>query len=159
MAQAPGGRDNAFMVSKGLFEKASLPDKSGNFFLRPDRILGMFLLDPASPPADSESQVEALEREVDKDAATKAAVLAALAELESNDEGVRRIVARSSARKASVAAVREAPWPSAARKATEEEVDAQRRRISRGEFELGAVFNRLRGQSNVPWAKNPATEV
>eukprot|EP00615_Pteridomonas_danica_P010327 CAMPEP_0114337352 /NCGR_PEP_ID=MMETSP0101-20121206/6308_1 /TAXON_ID=38822 ORGANISM="Pteridomonas danica, Strain PT" /NCGR_SAMPLE_ID=MMETSP0101 /ASSEMBLY_ACC=CAM_ASM_000211 /LENGTH=623 /DNA_ID=CAMNT_0001469563 /DNA_START=199 /DNA_END=2070 /DNA_ORIENTATION=+ len=41
---APGGRDNAVMVSKADFETLSYPHNDGNYFLRPDRILGMFYL-------------------------------------------------------------------------------------------------------------------
>jgi len=49
MMQAPGGSDNAKMVSRQSFEDFSLPHADGNYFLRPDRILAAFLLDPARP--------------------------------------------------------------------------------------------------------------
>jgi hypothetical protein len=48
LEQAPGGRVNAKMVSRSHFASLSLPDMDGNFFLRPDRILGMFLIDSSS---------------------------------------------------------------------------------------------------------------
>mmetsp|Transcript_49770 Transcript_49770/g.63767 ORF Transcript_49770/g.63767 Transcript_49770/m.63767 type:complete len:403 (-) Transcript_49770:181-1389(-) len=47
---APGGRDRAKIVSKSDFLAFSLPHLDGNFFLRPDRILGVFLIDPQNPP-------------------------------------------------------------------------------------------------------------
>ena len=50
LIQAPGGRDNARVVSKAMFAAASLPDEAGSYFLRPDRIMGMFVLDPSEPP-------------------------------------------------------------------------------------------------------------
>ena len=49
LQQAPGGRENAKMVGKQIFGNFSLPQSDGNYFLRPDRILGAFLLDPANP--------------------------------------------------------------------------------------------------------------
>ena len=49
LAQAPGGRDNARVVSRATFAALSLPDADGNYFLRPDRILGMFVLNPSNP--------------------------------------------------------------------------------------------------------------
>jgi len=45
--QAPGGRDNAKVVSKPTFESYCLSEADGSFFLRPDRIMGAFLLDPS----------------------------------------------------------------------------------------------------------------
>lgn len=51
LSQAPGGRDNAKVVGKAAFEALSKADQEGNLFLRPDRILGMFLIDPLRPPA------------------------------------------------------------------------------------------------------------
>mmetsp|Transcript_35434 Transcript_35434/g.45697 ORF Transcript_35434/g.45697 Transcript_35434/m.45697 type:complete len:230 (+) Transcript_35434:946-1635(+) len=40
--QAPGGRDNALVVSKGIFQDFSLRNENGNYFLRPDRLFGAF---------------------------------------------------------------------------------------------------------------------
>jgi hypothetical protein len=50
LTQAPGGRDNAKVVSKATFETFTLPHVDGSFFLRRDRIMGMFLYDPEHPP-------------------------------------------------------------------------------------------------------------
>ena len=47
--QAPGGRDNAKVVSKVMFEDMSLADLAGSYFLNPDFIMGSFLIDPARP--------------------------------------------------------------------------------------------------------------
>jgi len=43
LVQAPGGRDNAKMVPKPYFSSLSLPQFDGDYFLRPDRILGCFV--------------------------------------------------------------------------------------------------------------------
>ena len=58
--QAPGGRENAKMVSKGLFEALSLPEADGNYFLRPDCIKAAILLDGTKtvPTASSEAAGE-----------------------------------------------------------------------------------------------------
>jgi hypothetical protein len=44
LVQAPGGRDNAKMVPKSYFTSLMLPQADGNYFLRPDRILGVFVM-------------------------------------------------------------------------------------------------------------------
>jgi hypothetical protein len=44
LTPAPGGRDNAVMVSKFDFESLTYPHNDGNYFLRPDRILGMYVI-------------------------------------------------------------------------------------------------------------------
>ena len=44
LAPAPGGRDNAAVVSKAAFQALSLPHPDNNYFLRPDRILGSTFL-------------------------------------------------------------------------------------------------------------------
>jgi hypothetical protein len=51
LSPAPGGRDNAVMVSKATFHAFALPHAGGDYFLRPDRIMGAFLLPAATPPA------------------------------------------------------------------------------------------------------------
>jgi hypothetical protein len=54
---------------KATFEALSLPDPDGTFYLRPDRILGCFLLDPDVPLlGDVTSELAA---EVEKDVATR----------------------------------------------------------------------------------------
>jgi hypothetical protein len=40
----------AKMISKSTFTELSLEHGVGNYFLRPDRILGCFLVDPRNPP-------------------------------------------------------------------------------------------------------------
>jgi hypothetical protein len=40
--KAPGGRSNAKMITKSTFKEFSSPHPDGNYFLRPDRILGVF---------------------------------------------------------------------------------------------------------------------
>jgi len=55
LTQAPGGRDNARVVSKATFAALSLADEAGNYFLRPDRIMGMFIVDPSHPPSGYEA--------------------------------------------------------------------------------------------------------
>jgi hypothetical protein len=50
LLQAPGGRANAKMVSKSCFNTFSLEHSSGSFFLRPDRILGCFYVNPNKLP-------------------------------------------------------------------------------------------------------------
>jgi len=42
LLQAPGGRDNAKMVPKSYFTSLMLPEESGDYFLRSDRILAVF---------------------------------------------------------------------------------------------------------------------
>lgn len=41
--KAPGGRDNAKMVPRSTFNDLMLPQFDGSYFLRPDRILGVFI--------------------------------------------------------------------------------------------------------------------
>ena len=68
--QAPGGRANAKVVSKATFGDFSLPHADGSYYLRPDRIVGAFLLDPARPPLGHEEVRESLleERTNDEEA-------------------------------------------------------------------------------------------
>jgi len=44
LLQAPGGRDNAKMIPKPFFTSLSLPQDDGNYFLRPDKILAVFII-------------------------------------------------------------------------------------------------------------------
>jgi len=44
LVQAPGGRKNAKMIPKSFFTDISLPQIDGNYFLRSDRILGIFIM-------------------------------------------------------------------------------------------------------------------
>mmetsp|Transcript_73683 Transcript_73683/g.144092 ORF Transcript_73683/g.144092 Transcript_73683/m.144092 type:complete len:140 (+) Transcript_73683:2-421(+) len=59
--------DHATMVTKTLFQDFALPDKDGNYFLRPDRILGAFII-PASQRLTRSAEAEfalAVERAAD----------------------------------------------------------------------------------------------
>ena len=49
----PGGRRNAVMVRKATFQSFSLTGPDGSYYLRPDRILGAFMLTSLmdNPPA------------------------------------------------------------------------------------------------------------
>lgn len=61
------------MVSKSVLAALSLSN-SGSFFLRPDRILGCFLIDPFHPPAcgsNAKGMVKALTEEEALDVATE----------------------------------------------------------------------------------------
>jgi hypothetical protein len=42
---AAGGRDNAKVVTKGLFQDLSLPHSNGDYFLHPGAILGVFYIE------------------------------------------------------------------------------------------------------------------
>jgi hypothetical protein len=44
LSQAPGGRDNAKMIPKSYFMSLMLPHADDNYFLRPDRILAVFII-------------------------------------------------------------------------------------------------------------------
>jgi hypothetical protein len=66
-----GGRDNAKMVTKGLLQALSMPAKDGNFFLRPDRIVGAFFLSANAPPVGRFEAKAALALEREEDVAAK----------------------------------------------------------------------------------------
>jgi hypothetical protein len=72
---APGGRDNAVMVSKATFHALALPrEEDGNYFLRSDRLIGAFLLRTPNPAFPLKGALEAasrLDEERLQDAATK----------------------------------------------------------------------------------------
>jgi len=65
--QAPGGRDNAKVVGKVMFEDFSLAHEDGTFYLRSDRLMGAYLLDPAHPPGGFCEAEERLEEERKRD--------------------------------------------------------------------------------------------
>ena len=70
--QAPGGRANAKMVSKSMFECFAQPTDDGNFFLRPDMIKAAILLDGTSGlPGGRDEALEGLEREKENDGAVQ----------------------------------------------------------------------------------------
>jgi hypothetical protein len=55
---------------KATFEALSLPETDGAFYLRPDRILGCFLIDPSMPLVGGFTAE--LSIEADNDSATRA---------------------------------------------------------------------------------------
>ena len=64
---------NKQMVSKSILAALSLSN-SGSYFLRPDRILGCFLIDPFNPPScasNAQGMVKALRGEEALDVATE----------------------------------------------------------------------------------------
>jgi hypothetical protein len=70
LEQTPGGRDNAKMVSKSTFENFSLKDVNENYFLRPDRILGVFQVNRSIHLEVNSSIEHALEMERQADIET-----------------------------------------------------------------------------------------
>lgn len=60
---APGGRDNARVVTRRFFEDLSLPRDDGRYFLRADRVLAAFIFDLASPPSVIDEDAAAGEEE------------------------------------------------------------------------------------------------
>ena len=55
------------MISKSTFHSFSLPHADGNYFLRPDRILGAFRVYPKKPLLIDESSASDLEKEINLD--------------------------------------------------------------------------------------------
>jgi hypothetical protein len=87
---APGGRDNALVVSKTTFQDLSLPDHDGNFFLDPSNIIGAFHISPFVPPKCSENTVENAETEHINDIKVQLAVRKAKKVLDTNvDESTK----------------------------------------------------------------------
>jgi len=82
--QAPGGRANAKVVSKATFRDFSLPHADGSYYLRPDRIMGAFLLDPAHAPLGNEEAREGLLQERTNDSMAKNALALEEKRLEAN---------------------------------------------------------------------------
>ena len=99
LQQAPGGRENAKMVGKQIFANFSLPQSDGNYFLRPDRILGAFLLDPADPivGGDEAASKEAMAAEKARDATVKEALGQAQEKMKQHREGVEEVQKKSTA--------------------------------------------------------------
>jgi hypothetical protein len=59
------------MVAKSLLQNLALPAKDGNYFLRPDRILGAFVLAASEPPVGLLEAATSLDCEREADEATK----------------------------------------------------------------------------------------
>jgi hypothetical protein len=74
LSPAPGGRDNAVMIRKSDFEAMTYPHRDGNYFLRPDRILGIFQLDALDTTSSfgvAESNIHNMTQQVVRDGETK----------------------------------------------------------------------------------------
>jgi hypothetical protein len=81
---APGGRDNAKVVTKATFQDLSLPHADGNFFLHPSAVMGAFLIRTSKPLAcDAISVVEA-EAEVANDETIRVNIDEALTKMSAN---------------------------------------------------------------------------
>ena len=70
--QAPGGRDNAKVIIKRSFEDFSMPHEDGSYYLRPDRIMGCFLLDPSNLTEEVDFNPRLIADEARRDEETKA---------------------------------------------------------------------------------------
>jgi hypothetical protein len=92
LSQAPGGRTNAKMVSKAVFEALTLAHADGNYFLRPDRIMGAFLIDPSDPPAFTTDAMEPLVVERNLDSQSRDELSAAQTVMEKNAENTRHLL-------------------------------------------------------------------
>lgn len=119
LSQAPGGRDNAKVVSKFDFESFSVAHMDGNFFLRPDRILGVFLIDPTKPPGGFEEAREARRLERAKDTAVKEALARAQAEINKHEHEVHDLLRMYGNKKEGVAGEEESEELRARRPSTE----------------------------------------
>jgi hypothetical protein len=58
------------MVSKATFHSLALPHDDGNYFLRPDRILGFFVFHEMESPSGATENELAMEDEISQDAST-----------------------------------------------------------------------------------------
>jgi len=68
LRQSPGGCDSAKMVPKIFLENFVEPEPgTGDFLLRPDRIVTSFMLDPGKPLTGYEASVDGLKAEKEKD--------------------------------------------------------------------------------------------
>jgi hypothetical protein len=75
LQRAPGNRDNAQMVHRSVFESLSTSDADGCFYLRPDRIVGAFLVDPSRPFHDITEMKGLIADEEKHDAAAREELL------------------------------------------------------------------------------------
>eukprot|EP00615_Pteridomonas_danica_P006003 CAMPEP_0114330758 /NCGR_PEP_ID=MMETSP0101-20121206/1966_1 /TAXON_ID=38822 ORGANISM="Pteridomonas danica, Strain PT" /NCGR_SAMPLE_ID=MMETSP0101 /ASSEMBLY_ACC=CAM_ASM_000211 /LENGTH=748 /DNA_ID=CAMNT_0001460879 /DNA_START=458 /DNA_END=2704 /DNA_ORIENTATION=+ len=81
---APGGRDNAKVVTKATFQDLSLPHEDGNFFLHPSAILGSFLIRTSNPLECDAQSLEEAESEVLSDEAIRIEIDQTLTRLAAN---------------------------------------------------------------------------
>ena len=69
MKNALGGTEHTKIVPKSFFETLSEAIRPHNdYYLRPDRIMGCFLIDPLKPPGGAKSVAAAINKESTKDA-------------------------------------------------------------------------------------------
>ena len=103
LQQAPGGRNNAKMVSKKTFEDLTLPHADGSYYLRPDRIFAAIIVDPSrfQTVADHRGQtIEELlrirggmKRERRRDVAMREVIEQEQLRSDANDESVKEAAA------------------------------------------------------------------
>mmetsp|Transcript_42010 Transcript_42010/g.77808 ORF Transcript_42010/g.77808 Transcript_42010/m.77808 type:complete len:119 (+) Transcript_42010:1-357(+) len=79
------------MATKALFQGFALPDKDGNYFLRPDRLLGAFLLSASEQPVGYAEAKGALAAERAADAATKERLRAVQCAMEASGDELRAL--------------------------------------------------------------------
>jgi hypothetical protein len=90
--QAPGGRENAKVVSKVLFEGFSTPGSDGSYYLRPDFIKAALLIDGSSSyPANPEEAVEELEKEKTNDIENQAKLKLVEKDLKTNSSNTKHV--------------------------------------------------------------------
>ena len=124
LSPTPGGRDDAAMVTKATFVSLSLPHEDGNFFLRPDRILGCFVFSAAQPPLGFLEAEQAIDGEVRLDAATKVRTETLQRGLGAHGEALRqRHLARHNRRKKEADACKERALRAHAHHQEEEDVE------------------------------------
>eukprot|EP00615_Pteridomonas_danica_P012257 CAMPEP_0114369408 /NCGR_PEP_ID=MMETSP0101-20121206/31646_1 /TAXON_ID=38822 ORGANISM="Pteridomonas danica, Strain PT" /NCGR_SAMPLE_ID=MMETSP0101 /ASSEMBLY_ACC=CAM_ASM_000211 /LENGTH=583 /DNA_ID=CAMNT_0001520239 /DNA_START=2429 /DNA_END=4180 /DNA_ORIENTATION=- len=95
LSPAPGGRHNAVMVKKSDFEALALPHQDGNYFLRPDRILGMFYIDTSTKLKGLGEAKDGLFFEEKKDLETLTLLSQAEGKMSENEQQVNRIRSRT----------------------------------------------------------------
>ena len=68
LRRPPGGLDTAKVLTRAYFEALGEAEAgAGDYHLRPDRILALFMLDPAKPPSGFLQAVDQLDAEKAKD--------------------------------------------------------------------------------------------
>jgi hypothetical protein len=124
------------MVSKPTFEALALPHSNGNYFLRPDRILGMYLLN-SDLPMHGTSQEE-LDKERSRDLATKATLASLQQNVDREEEFTKRTKTSLAARRAGLTGFNNRKYSDASgQRATKEAVDAlDSHNLGSGTFEF-----------------------
>jgi hypothetical protein len=94
LSPAPGGRNNAVMVSKSTLEAMALPSTDGNYFLRKDRIVGIFQFSPANPLSGFDIVANELKMEILEDSKTKQELMEVMDKMKENEKTVSRYIYR-----------------------------------------------------------------